>query len=551
MTKKIFQSILLVAGCVLLASLLIIMGFLYDYFGGVEENQLRNELSLAAAAVEDGGTDYLSRLTADRCRLTWIAADGSVLYDTRTDAESLENHASRAEVSQALATGTGESTRYSSTLMEKTMYYAQRLDDGTVLRISISRATVGMIAVGMIQPLLIVLIVALILSGLLARRLSRRIVDPLNSLDLEHPLDNDAYEELSPLLKRIHRQHVEIQTQLRELREKTDEFTQITGSMREGLVLLDEHGSILSINAAAQALFGADAQCVGRDFLTIERSHEISAAIQAAVTDGHSEVRAERAGRVYQFDISRITSDGKLLGTVILAFDNTEQEFAERNRREFTANVSHELKTPLQGIIGSAELIENGMVRPDDLPRFVGHIHAEAARLVTLIDDIIRLSQLDEGNAMPTEPVDLLAVSQEAAENLHDAAAARDVTVSVTGQSAVIPGVRRLLYEVVYNLCDNAIKYNRDGGRVDMTVAADAGGSSITVADTGIGIAPEHQRRVFERFYRVDKSHSKASGGTGLGLSIVKHAVQYHHGRIELESTPGTGTTIRVVFPNA
>ena len=550
MTKKIFQSILLVAGCVLLASLLIIMGFLYDYFGGVEENQLRDELSLAAAAVEDGGTDYLSRLTADRYRLTWIAADGSVLYDTKTNAESLENHAARAEVSQALATGTGESTRYSSTLMEKTMYYAQRLDDGTVLRISISRATVGMIAVGMIQPLLIVLIVALILSGLLARRLSRRIVDPLNSLDLEHPLDNDAYEELSPLLKRIHHQHVEIQTQLRELREKTDEFTQITGSMREGLVLLDEHGSILSINAAAQALFGADAQCVGRDFLTIERSHEISAAIQAAAADGHSEVRAERAGHVYQFDISRITSDGKFLGTVILAFDITEQEFAERNRREFTANVSHELKTPLQGIIGSAELIENGMVKPEDLPRFVGHIHAEAARLVTLIDDIIRLSQLDEGDAMPTEPVDLLAVSQEAAENLHDAAAARNVTVSVTGQPAVLPGVRRLIYEIVYNLCDNAIKYNRDGGRVDVTVAADAGGSSITVADTGIGIAPEHQARVFERFYRVDKSHSKASGGTGLGLSIVKHAVQYHHGRIELESTPGTGTTIRVVFPN-
>ena len=551
MTKKIFQSILLVAGCVLLASLLIIMGFLYDYFGGVEENQLRDELSLAAAAVEDGGTDYLSRLTADRCRLTWIAADGSVLYDTKTDAESLENHASRAEVSQALATGTGESTRYSSTLMEKTMYYAQLLDDGTVLRISISRATVGMIAVGMIQPLLIVLIVALILSGLLARRLSRRIVDPLNSLDLEHPLDNDAYEELSPLLKRIHRQHVEIQTQLRELREKTDEFTQITGSMREGLVLLDEHGSILSINAAAQALFGADAQCVGRDFLTIERSHEISAAIQAAAADGHSEVRAERAGRIYQFDISRIASDGKPIGTVILAFDITEQEFAERNRREFTANVSHELKTPLQGIIGSAELIENGMVKPDDLPRFVGHIHAEAARLVTLIDDIIRLSQLDEGDAMPTEPVDLLAVSQEAAETLQDAAAARQVTVSVQGDPAVIPGVHRLLYEIVYNLCDNAIKYNRDGGRVDITVAHDADGSSVTVADTGIGIAPEHQARVFERFYRVDKSHSKASGGTGLGLSIVKHAVQYHHGRIELESTPGTGTTIRAVFPNA
>ena len=549
MTKKIFQSILLVAGCVLLASLLIIVGFLYDYFGGVEKNQLRDELSLAAAAVEDGGTDYLSQLTADRCRLTWIAADGSVLYDTKTNAESLENHASRAEVSQALATGTGESTRYSSTLMEKTMYYAQRLDDGTVLRISISRATVGMIAVGMIQPLLIVLIVALILSGLLARRLSRRIVDPLNSLDLEHPLDNDAYEELSPLLKRIHHQHVEIQTQLRELREKTDEFTQITGSMREGLVLLDEHGSILSINAAAQALFGADAQCVGRDFLTIERSHEISTAIQAAAADGHSEVRAERAGRVYQFDISRITSDGKFLGTVILAFDITEQEFAERNRREFTANVSHELKTPLQGIIGSAELIENGMVKPGDLPRFVGHIHAEAARLVTLIDDIIRLSQLDEGDEMPRETVDLLTLSQEAADDLKTAAAEKNIAIAVEGESETIGGVRRLLYEVIYNLCDNAIKYNVEGGSVKVSVGERDGKAFVSVADTGIGIAPEHQSRIFERFYRVDKSHSKASGGTGLGLSIVKHAVQYHHGTVELHSEEGKGTTICILLP--
>ena len=549
MTKKIFQSILLVAGCVLLASLLIIVGFLYDYFGGVEKNQLRDELSLAAAAVEDGGTDYLSQLTADRYRLTWIAADGSVLYDTKTNAESLENHASRAEVSQALATGTGESTRYSSTLMEKTMYYAQRLDDGTVLRISISRATVGMIAVGMIQPLLIVLIVALILSGLLARRLSRRIVDPLNSLDLEHPLDNDAYEELSPLLKRIHHQHVEIQTQLRELREKTDEFTQITGSMREGLVLLDEHGSILSINAAAQALFGADAQCVGRDFLTIERSHEISTAIQAAAADGHSEVRAERAGRVYQFDISRITSDGKFLGTVILAFDITEQEFAERNRREFTANVSHELKTPLQGIIGSAELIENGMVRPEDLPRFVGHIHAEAARLVTLIDDIIRLSQLDEGDEMPRETVDLLTLSQEAADDLKTAAAEKHIAIAVEGESETIGGVRRLLYEVIYNLCDNAIKYNVEGGSMKVSVGERDGKAFVSVADTGIGIAPEHQSRIFERFYRVDKSHSKASGGTGLGLSIVKHAVQYHHGTVELHSEEGKGTTICILLP--
>ena len=560
MTKKIFQSILLVAGCVLLASLLIIMGFLYDYFGGVEENQLRDELSLAAAAVEDGGTDYLSRLTADRCRLTWIAADGSVLYDTKTNAESLENHASRAEVSQALATGTGESTRYSSTLMEKTMYYAQRLDDGTVLRISISRATVGMIAVGMIQPLLIVLIVALILSGLLARRLSRRIVDPLNSLDLEHPLDNDAYEELSPLLKRIHRQHVEIQMQLRELREKTDEFTQITGSMREGLVLLDEHGSILSISAAAQALFGADAQCVGRDFLTIERSHEISAAIQAAAADGHSEVRAERAGRVYQFDISRITSDGKFLGTVILAFDITEQEFAERNRREFTANITHELKTPLTAISGYAELIANGMVEGEgDLRNFGGRIYREAGRLAALVNDILTLSNLDEaeraaeGEAVPigsTEPIELSRAIYAVEQRLEQVARQANVTISHETKPVVIEGVSRLIDELIYNLASNAIRYNRPGGTVTLQCGTnDEGHPFLAVADTGIGIAPEEQGKVFERFYRVDKSRSKARGGTGLGLAIVKHAALYHHATLDLSSELGVGTTITVTFP--
>ena len=423
------------------------------------------------------------------------------------------------------------------------------LPDGTVLRISISRATVGMIAVGMIQPLLIVLIVALILSGLLARRLSRRIVDPLNSLDLEHPLDNDAYEELSPLLKRIHHQHVEIQTQLRELREKTDEFTQITGSMREGLVLLDEHGSILSINAAAQALFGADAQCVGRDFLTIERSHEISAAIQAAAADGHSEVRAERAGRVYQFDISRITSDGKFLGTVILAFDITEQEFAERNRREFTANVSHELKTPLQGIIGSAELIENGMVRPDDLPRFVGHIHAEAARLVTLIDDIIRLSQLDEEKVqMEKRPVDLHMLASDVVKRLQDVARKNQITLMLTGKPTVVNGNPQILDEMIYNLCDNAIKYNKPFGEVEVNVVTVKDHPVLTVEDDGIGIPIDDQERIFERFYRVDKSHSRQIGGTGLGLSIVKHGAIYHKAKVELKSALGEGTTVRIVF---
>ena len=549
MTKKIFHSILLVAGAVLLASLLFIMGCLYEYFGSVEKKQLRDELELASVAVERGGEDYLSSISSERYRLTWIAPDGTVLYDTVTDAESLENHADREEVREALAGGEGESSRYSSTILQKTMYCARRLTDGSVLRISISRATAGVLLIGMVQPILIVVIVALILSAVLARRLSRRIVRPLNELDLEHPLENDAYEELSPLLGRINHQHRQIDEQMRELEQQRTEFSQITGSMREGLVLLDEKERVLSINPAACRLFDADERCVGQDFLTLDRSHDIRLAIADAMAQGHGEARTERGGRVWQFDVSRILSGTAAVGAVLLAFDITERETAEQNRREFTANVSHELKTPLQGIIGSAELLENGMVKQEDVPRFVGHIRKEAQRLVTLIGDIIRLSQLDEGDEMPRETVDLLTLSQEAADDLKTAAAEKNIAIAVEGESETIGGVRRLLYEVIYNLCDNAIKYNVEGGSVTMSVGERDGKAFVSVADTGIGIAPEHQSRIFERFYRVDKSHSKASGGTGLGLSIVKHAVQYHHGTVELQSEEGKGTTIRILLP--
>ena len=549
MTKKIFHSILLVAGAVLLASLLFIMGCLYEYFGSVEKKQLRDELELASVAVERGGEDYLSSISSERYRLTWIAPDGTVLYDTVTDAESLENHADREEVREALAGGEGESSRYSSTILQKTMYCARRLTDGSVLRISISRATAGVLLIGMVQPILIVVIVALILSAVLARRLSRRIVRPLNELDLEHPLENDAYEELSPLLGRINHQHRQIDEQMRELEQQRTEFSQITGSMREGLVLLDEKERVLSINPAACRLFDADERCVGQDFLTLDRSHDIRLAIADAMAQGHGEARTERGGRVWQFDVSRILSGTAAVGAVLLAFDITERETAEQNRREFTANVSHELKTPLQGIIGSAELLENGMVKQEDVPRFVGHIRKEAQRLVTLIGDIIRLSQLDEGDEMPRETVDLLTLSQEAADDLKTAAAEKHIAIAVEGGSETIGGVRRLLYEVIYNLCDNAIKYNVEGGSVTMSVGERDGKAFVSVADTGIGIAPEHQSRIFERFYRVDKSHSKASGGTGLGLSIVKHAVQYHHGTVELHSEEGKGTTICILLP--
>ena len=549
MNRKIFKSIIAVAVAVLLASLVVILASLYEYFGGVQEEQIKDELSLAAISVSEDGKAYLQQVSSGRYRLTWIDKTGDVLYDTRTDGESMENHGDRTEVQQAMTRGEGESTRYSSTLLQKTMYYAKRMEDGTVLRISVSHATVGVLVLGMIQPILLVLILALVLSALLAGRLSKRIVEPLNRLDLEHPLDNDSYEELSPLLNRINRQHKQISAQMKELRQRTDEFDQITGSMREGLVLLDNSEKILHLNPAACSLFGADSACVGQDFLTVERSREVSEAIRQAMEQGHSEIRSHREGKAYQFDMTRIDSQGDVVGTVILAFDITDRENGEQLRREFTANVSHELKTPLQGIIGSAELIENGLVKPEDMPRFIGHIRSEAQRMVTLIGDIIRLSQLDEGVEMPKERVDLLAVAGQAAKDLESAAEKRHIAVSVEGQSTVVPGVRQLLYEVLYNLCDNAIKYNVEGGSVTMTVETRGEKGVVTVADTGIGIEPEDQGRIFERFFRVDKSHSKASGGTGLGLSIVKHAVQYHRGEIRLHSQPGQGTQIQVLLP--
>ena len=549
MTKRIFRATLLVGVAVLIASLALVMGVLYSYFGRVQESQLRDELSLAAVGVEKNGTDYLAELHSDQYRITWLRADGVVIYDTQADAETMENHAQRQEVRQALATGEGESSRYSSTLLQKTVYYARLLPDGTVLRLSAVRVTAGVLILNMLQPILLVLAAALILSGVLAGRLARRITEPLNRLDLEHPLENDTYEELAPLLRRMEHQRRQIDQQMGELRQRSEEFDQITGSMNEGLLLLDEAGTILSINPAARRLLDADGDCVGQDFLTVDRDVTMSDALRQAAEQGHSEFRGERNGREYQFDVTRIQTEGRTAGTVLLVFDVTERAFAERNRREFTANVSHELKTPLQGIIGSAELLENGMVKQEYVPRFVGHIRAEAQRLVTLIGDIIRLSQLDEGEPMPTESVELLAVAREAAENLRSAAEAKRVTVDVTGQPASVSGVRRLLYEIVFNLCDNAIKYNTDGGRVEVEVACEGGTAAVTVRDTGIGIPPEHQSRVFERFYRVDKSHSKASGGTGLGLSIVKHAVQYHHGAIQLKSEVGKGTEIRVTFP--
>lgn len=548
MTSKILRSILSVATVVLISSMLVVTGFLYSYFDGVQQTQLKTELNLAAKATEQLGIDYLESLNTDQYRLTWVAPDGTVIFDSEADPATMENHANREEIIEARTYDFGSSTRESSTMMEQTVYEAKSLEDGSVLRISINRATKLMLILGLLQPIGILLIVAIAVSALLARRMAKRVVEPLNNLNLEEPLENEAYEELSPLLHRIHSQQNKIEDQMHILKQKQDEFEQITDNMNEALVLLDRSDRILSINPSARRLFEVQEDCIGQDFLSVDRKQNIREALAQTKTTGHADFCSEIHGKDYQFDLSRIESEGRFLGTVLLAFDVTEQLHAQKQRQEFTANVSHELKTPLQSIIGSAELMENGVVKPEDVPRFVGHIRKEASRLVILIDDIIRLSQLDEQADMPHEDVSLKELTTEVCKTLSDAAKIKDVALNVEGDLGIIYGVRQLLYEVIYNLCDNAIKYNEKGGKVNIAIHQTPNAVQLKIQDTGIGIPYEHQEKVFNRFYRVDKSHSKQSGGTGLGLSIVKHAVQYHHGKIELDSEPNEGTTITITF---
>ena len=544
MTSKIFRSTVFVAVVVLLCSLGIVMGVLYNHFTGVQVEQLKDELSLAVTGTEQYGDAFLENVEVDRFRITWIGADGTVLFDTRVDESTMENHADREEIREAFKTGSGSAVRTSSTLTEQTYYEAKKLQDGTVLRISTNQASAWALMIDLLWPIILVTVLATGLSLILARRMAKNIVEPMNKLDLEHPLSNNTYEELSPLLRRINQQHLQIDAQMRKLQRKTDEFVQITSNMQEGLVVLDKETYIRSINTAAMRIFRAEETCVGSSFFQINRSNALRQTLNDALDNGHGSVVLELEGRIYRFDMSGIQSDGNLLGAVVLAVDVTESQNAEKMRREFSANVSHELKTPLQGIIGSAELLESGMVRAEDASRFVGHIRKEASRLVNLVEDIIRLSQLDEGVALPTETVDMLVLAEEVKTILLPSAKEKNVSILLSGEGFPVVGVRRMLQEIIYNLCDNAIKYNVPGGSVTIHVE----NNRLIVRDTGIGIPAEHKDRIFERFYRVDKSHSKASGGTGLGLSIVKHAAAYHKAKISLESTPGKGTAITVLF---
>lgn len=553
-TKKIFQSIFLVSFLVLIACLSLVVGMLYNHYGNIQKTTLETELTLTATAMENAGPTYLYNLSnlksisEKNIRFTHIAADGKVLFDTQTQASAMENHADRKEIQSARQAGDGESSRYSATLLEETLYHARLLSDGTVLRISTNRLTIPALLMKMLQPILLILAIALLFSYWLAKRMAVQIVGPLNNLDLTRPLENTAYDEIAPLLTHIGQQHRQIAGQKEELAHREKEFYTVIKNMKEGLILLNREKMILSMNPAATTFFAADESFIGRDFLSLERSREVTETLDKASQDGYAELQLSRAGREYQFNASRIEEDGKLSGLVILIFDNTEKAFSERNRKEFTSNISHELKTPLHAIMGSAELMENGLVRQNDLPRFIGHIRTEAARLVSLIEDILRLSQLDEKKDFPAEEVDLYDLAHKEMEALLPTAAKKHIKMSVEGDHIRLKGSRHLLHETIYNLLDNAIKYNVEGGNVTLTLHQSDHDVSIAVADTGIGIPPEQQSKVFERFYRVDKSHSKESGGTGLGLSIVKHAVQHMHGTIHVDSVLNAGTTITITL---
>lgn len=550
MTKRIFRTVFVVAISIFIASAVLFMTVLHDYFSGIQQNQLRMQIDLASQGVEDEGLDYLKNLNIKDYRVTWIGTDGKVLYDSISEADEMENHFEREEVKEALSEGYGASSRYSSTLTQRYLYGAKRLPDGTVIRLSVTQNSLLILTLGMLQPIMIIFVIAIILSAFLASRLSKKIVKPLNELNLDKPLDNNGYDELSPLLRRIDTQQKEISRQSEELKQRQNELEVMTSAMSEGIILLNNRGIVLSINKAAAKLFGTDCFCIGEDIVSINRSLELAQLLNKAKNGEHSERVVELGCGQYQMMASPVISNNIVSGIVLLILDVTEKEKAEQLRREFTANVSHELKTPLHTISGSAELLVNGMVKSEDIPIFLKRIYSEAQRMIQLVEDIIRLSHLDEGaEDMKWDMVDLYAVAEETINSLADEAENNGIKFELYGATVLINGIRQLLQEITYNLCDNAIKYNRKGGLVSVEIKNENEFAILTITDTGIGIPAEHQERIFERFYRVDKSHSKEIGGTGLGLSIVKHAAKLHNAEIELHSIVNKGTEITIKFP--
>ncbi len=557
MKRKIFKSILLTSILTTVLCSAIIFGVLYNHFYQVMKTEVQKEALYIDAALNISGEQYLVQIEnkiegKDNNRLTLIASDGTVIYDNYSNAAKMENHLNRPEVQQALRTGSGEATRMSATIGMQTYYYAMRLDDGNILRVS---CTIDSIFASIRDIILyLVLIIALIvafLSMYLAKRQTASIVKPINDINLDQPLSNDTYEEIAPLLTRIEKQHRQINKQISELTRKQEEFAAITENMNEGLILLNSKGLVLSINKTAAGLFGIDIDVyIGKDIITIDRS----LTLQKMLKNAYSGVRCEEIqnlnNKQYQLIASPVQSAQDVDGVILLIIDVTERNQAEQMRREFTANVSHELKTPLHSISGCAEIIKNGLVKPDDINHFIDQIYSETQRLIMLVDDIINLSKLDETSIdLPKEKIDIYKIAQIVIDRLQQQADNKQVQIYLSGGPAVIRGVTHLIDEIIYNLCDNAIKYNHIGGRIDVSVIKEDDVVILSVTDTGIGIVKEQQERIFERFYRVESSHSKQTGGTGLGLAIVKHAAKYHNAIIKLQSKENQGTTVTVQFP--
>ena len=549
MAKKIFRSTMAVGLWVLLLSAALFLGMLYQYFTDRFTQELESETWLVARGVESMGLDYLDGLRTDN-RITWVAQDGTVLYDNEADAASMENHADREEIQEALFGIQGTARRESATLSQLTIYVAHRLDDGSVIRLAGSQSTVVHLLMAMAPPIVLILIVTLIFAAALSSRLTKRLVRPILELDLERPEDSEVYDELSPLLTRIRRQNDTIRAQMDQLRQQKQEFTALTENMSEGFLLLDAKGRVLSYNTGVLRLLGAAAPAEEASVLTLDRSDVFQQLVEQVLDGRRSQVRMERAGRILQLLGDPVLRDGETAGAVLVLLDVTEREQAEQMRREFTANVSHELKTPLTSISGMAEIMKDGLVKQEDIRGFAADIYQESQRLIRLVEDILHLSRLDEGGGgLERQEIDLLDLARTVEDRLQSTAKQHQVELELTGDHAAIQGLPSVVEEMVYNLCDNAIKYNRPGGKASVQVEDGADAVTVTVSDTGIGIPPEDRERVFERFYRVDKSHSKAIGGTGLGLSIVKHGAALHNAQLELDSAPGKGTTVRLRFP--
>ena len=550
MTKRIFRATLTVALTVLLASLILIVGVLHGYFQDRVLDELVSRTSYIALGIEHEGMAYLEDGFPNDCRVTWVAADGSVLWDNREDPARMENHADRPEVHEALLLGKGHAARYSDTLSQKTLYYALRLPDGSVLRVSDTQYSVWILVLQALQPVALVMVLAFCLALWLAGRLARQLVEPINAMDLNDPGEEIGYEELAPLVGKLRSQKRQISRQMEDLRRRREEFTAITENMSEGLLIIDRETRVLSYNAAALRLLDAQAPREEESVLALNREPGFRRCVEEALSGRRREELLEWEDTCCRVLANPVEQDGAVTGAVLIVLDVTEKERRETLRREFTANVSHELKTPLTSILGTAEILENGLVKPEDIPHFAGNIHREAQRLIGLVNDIIKLSRLDEGGpAAQWETVDLHAMAEEVLRQLSPAAEKQQVTMMLEGSAGPVRGVPQIVEEIIYNLCDNAIAYNRPGGSVRVTLTSKPEGERVTVADTGIGIPRELRERVFERFYRVDKSHS--GGGTGLGLSIVKHGAAYLGACIELDSELGKGSTFMLTFPPA